>query len=94
VNDLSNKSKKGINKQTDQPKWYIVVSRKTNIVGVEDKTYMSKDYNKFVEIAPFAVNVDPCILLANEDTPYLLHNHNQGTYVKSKSIIVPVDADI
>jgi hypothetical protein len=69
MKDMSNKPKKGINKQTDKPKQHIVLSRKRNIVGVEDKTDLSEDYNKFVEIPSFVVNVDPCILLANEDAP-------------------------
>jgi hypothetical protein len=43
-----------------------------------------EDYNKCVEISPFAVNADPCILLANEDAPYLRRDHNQTTYVKSQ----------
>jgi hypothetical protein len=86
--------KKGINKQTDEPKRHIVLLGKRNIVGVEDKTDLSENYNKFVEIPPFTVNVDPCILLANEDAPYLCCDRNQGTYVKSKTIAVPIDADL
>jgi hypothetical protein len=94
VKDMSSKPKKGINKQTEEPKRHIVLSGKRNIVGVEDKTDQSKDYNKFVEIPPFTVNADPCILLANEDAPYLRRNHNQGTYLMRKTISVPVDADL
>jgi hypothetical protein len=55
---------------------------------------LSEDYNKFVEIPPFMVNAAPCILLANEDAPYLRCDHNQGTYVKRKTIIIPVDANL
>jgi hypothetical protein len=91
---MSSKPNKGINKQTDEPKQHIVLSNKKNIVGVEDKTDLSEDYNKFVEIPPFTVNVDPCILLANEDAPYLRRDYNQGTYVKRKTITILVDADI
>ena len=40
--DMSNKPKKGINKQKNEPKRHIVLSRKRNIVGVEDKTDLSK----------------------------------------------------
>jgi hypothetical protein len=90
---MFSKPKKGINKQTDEPKRHIVLSRKRNIVGVEDKTDLSEYYNKFVEIPPFAVNAHPCILLANKDAPYLRRDHNQGIYVKRKTITVPVDAD-
>ena len=39
----------------DEPKRHIVLSRKKNIVGVEDKTDMSEYYDKFHEIPPFAV---------------------------------------
>jgi hypothetical protein len=91
---MSNKPKKGINKQTDEPKRHIVLSGKENTVGVEDKTDLSEHYNKFLEIPPFTVNVDPCILLANKDAPYLRRDHNQGTYMKRKIITVPVDADL
>ena len=90
---MPSRPKKGINKQTDEPKRYIVLSGKRNIVGVEDKTDLSEDYNNFVEIPPFAVNADPSILLANEDAPDLRCDHNQDIYVKRKSITVPVAAD-
>jgi hypothetical protein len=32
---------------------------------------------------PFAVKVDPSISLGNEETPYLRHDHDQGTFVMS-----------
>ena len=54
---------------------------------------LSEDYNNFVVILPFEVNADPCILLANEDAPYLRRDHNQGTFVKRKSVTIPVAAD-
>jgi hypothetical protein len=73
---MSSKPKKRINKQTDQPKRHIVLSGKRNIIGVEDKIDVSEYYNRFVEIPPFAVNADPCILLANKDAPYLCCDHN------------------
>ena len=82
-----------MNKQTDEPKRHIVLSGKRNIVGVEDKIDLSEDYNNFVDIPPFAVNADPCILLANVDAPYLHRDHNQGTFVKRKSVTIPLAAD-
>ena len=88
IKNMSSKPKNGINKQKDEPKRHIVLSGKRNIVGVEDKTDLSEEYNNFVAIPPFKVNVDPCILLANEDAPYLRRNHNQWTFVKRKSITV------
>ena len=86
IKDMSSKPKKGINKQKDEPKRHIVLSGKRNIVGVEDKTDLSEEYNNFVAIPPFEVNADPCILLANDDAPYLRRDHNQGTFVKRKSV--------
>ena len=56
-------------------------------------TDLSENYNNFADIPPLTVNVDPCILLANEDAPYLRRDHNQGTFVKRKSVTVPVPAD-
>ena len=95
IKDMSSKPKKGINKQTDEPKWHIVLSGKRNIIGVEDKTGLSEDYNNFVEIPPFVVNVDLCILLVDEDAPYLRRHHNQGIFVKRKYVItVPIAADL
>ena len=74
VKDMSSKPRKRKNKETnasDEPKLHIVLSGKRNIVGVEDMTDMSKDYDKFHEIPPFAVTEDPSILLNNEDAPWL-----------------------
>ena len=36
-------------------------------MGVDDKTDKSEDYEKFDEIAPFTVNIDPSIPLNDED---------------------------
>jgi hypothetical protein len=55
----------------DEPKRHIVLSGKRNIVGVDDKTNISVDYNKFYEIPPFKVKTDPSILLNDEDSPWL-----------------------
>ena len=76
VKDMSTKPRKRKNRQTtntshDEPKRHIVLSRKRNIVGVEDKTDMSENYNKFNEIPPFKVSIDPTIWLNDEDTPWL-----------------------
>jgi hypothetical protein len=72
VKDISTKPKKRKHKQTntshDEQKCHKVLSGKKNIVGVEDKTDMSEDYNKFAKIPPFAVNTDPSIPSNNEDT--------------------------
>jgi len=95
VKDMSSKPKKGINKKTDEPKRHIVLSEKRNIVGVKNNTDMSEDYNNFIDIPPFVVNVDLCILLVDEDAPYLRRHHNQGIFVKRKYVItVPIAADL
>ncbi len=62
---------KEANGSYDEPKRHIVLSGKRNIVGVDDKTDMSEDYNKFDEIPPFTVKTDPSILLSKEDAPWL-----------------------
>ena len=83
VKDMSTKPRKRKNKQKntsdDEPKRHIVLSGKTNIVGVEDKTDMSEDYDKFPEISPFAVKDDPSLLLINEDAPWLRRRKNPNT---------------
>ena len=50
------------NTSYDEPKRHIVLSGKRNIMGVEDKTDMSEDCDKFHEIPPFIVKTDPSIL--------------------------------
>ena len=55
----------------DESKRHIFLSGKRNIVGVDDKTDMSEDYEKFHEIAPFIVNIYLSILLNDEDCPWL-----------------------
>ena len=56
---------------------------------IKDRSDMSEDYEKNDGIPPFIVNSDLSILLNSEDTPWLRCDHNQGTYVKKKFIIVP-----
>ena len=86
MKDMSSKPRKRKDKKTisascDDPKRHIVLSGKRNIVGVDDKTDMSEDYEKFDEIAPFRVNIDPSIHLNDEDCPWLRH---EGTHAKKK----------
>ena len=85
VKDMSTKPRKRKDKEAntsyDEPKRHIVLSGKRNIVGVEDKTDMSEDYEKFHEIPPFTVKTDPSILLNDEDYPWLRRN-KQGTHAK------------
>ena len=58
-------------------------------MGIEDKSDMLEDYEKDDRILPFKVNKDPSILVNDEDTPWLRHDHNQGTYIKKKFTVVP-----
>ena len=84
VKDMDSKPRKRSqqkNTSSDEPRRHIVLSGKRNIVGVDDKTDMSEDYNKFHEIPPFKVSTDPTIKLNDEDTPWLRRNQ-QGTYAK------------
>ena len=53
-------------------------------MGVEDKTHMSEDYNKFDEIPPFKVKTDPSIVLNDEDCLWLRRNKKKGTNTKKK----------
>ena len=76
VKGMSSIPKKRKNKQAtdtsnNEPRRHIVLSGKRNIVGVEDKSDISEDYNQFGEIPPFAVKTDPSIALHNEDAPWL-----------------------
>jgi hypothetical protein len=75
VKDMSSKPKnikhKATNTSYDEPNHHIFLLGKRNIVGVEDKIDMSEDYNKFDEISPFRVNIDPSITLNGEDAPWL-----------------------
>jgi hypothetical protein len=54
--DMFTKPKKGKNNQTntsyDEPKGHIVLSVKRNVVGLDDNTDISEDYNRFNEISP------------------------------------------
>jgi hypothetical protein len=74
VKDMSTKTRKRNQQKktpSDEPKHHIVLSGKRNIVGIDDKTDMSVDYNKFNEILHFKVKTDPSILLNDEDSPWL-----------------------
>jgi hypothetical protein len=84
VEDMTSKPRKRTKANTscDEPKRHIVLLGKTTIMGVEDKTDMSQDYNQFGEILPFRVNTDTSLKLNDEDSPWLRHNCKQGTLAK------------
>jgi hypothetical protein len=80
VKDMSTKTRKRNqqkNTSFDEPKRHIVLLGKINIMGVDDKTDMSVDYNKFHEIPPFKVKTNPSILLNDEDSPWLRTRRKQ-----------------
>ena len=85
VKDMSTRPRKRKDKEAntsyDEPKRHIILSGKRDIMGVEDKTDMSEDYEKFHEIPPFKVNIDPSIQLNDEDFPWL---RRKGTRAKKK----------
>ena len=83
-NQEKEKNKQSTNTSDDEPKRHIVLSGKRNIVGVEEKTDMSEDYDKFHEIPPFKVNIDPSIKLNDEDCPWLWRNQKKGTHTMNK----------
>ena len=81
VKDMSSKPRKNSVKSDDEPKRHIVLLGKRKIIGVEDISDKSEDFDQFDDRPPFSVDVDPSILLAKEDTPYLRRDHDQGTFV-------------
>jgi hypothetical protein len=68
-----------------EPKRHIVLPGKRVIVGVEDRIGKSDDYDQFDSMPPIVVEVDPSIPLGNKGTPYLCHDHDQGTFVKKRN---------
>jgi hypothetical protein len=63
VKDMTSKPKNKNPKGPQEPKRHIVLPVKTVIMGVEDITDKSDDYDQFNGMPPFAVEVDPSILL-------------------------------
>jgi hypothetical protein len=86
VKDMTSKPKnKNPEEGPQEPKRPIVRPGKRVIVGVEDRIDKSDDYDQFDGMPPFAVELDPSIPLGNEETAYLRHNHDQGTFVKKRN---------
>jgi hypothetical protein len=97
VKDMSSKPKKDKSSKStkdksedDELKRHIVLARKSKIVGVDDITN-EEEYNKAEDMTPFAVDVDSSILLAQEDAPYVHHDHNEGMIVKKTIVNIPLD---
>ena len=68
----------------DEPKCHIVLLGKRTLMGVEDKTDMSEDYDKFHKIPPFKVNTDPSLKLNVDPCPWLRRNPKKGPHTKKK----------
>ena len=94
VKDISSKPKKNQVKSDNEPKRHIVLPGKRKIIGVEDISDKSEDFDQFDDRPPFSIDVDPSILLSKKDAPYLRLNHNQGTFVKRKVVNVPLNNDV
>ena len=84
VKDMASKSKKNQSKSDDEPKRHIILPGKRKIIGVEDISNKSEDFDQFDDHSLFSVDVDPSILLAKEDAPYLHRDHDQGRSSKIK----------
>ena len=67
---------------------------KEKIIGVEDISDKSEDFDQFDDRPPFSVDVDPSILFSKEDAPYLRCDHDQGTFVKRMVINIPLNNDV
>ena len=91
VKDMVSKPKKNQGKSNDEPKRHIVLPGKRKIIGVEDISDKSEDFDQFDDHPPFSVDVDPSILLAKENVPYLCRDHDQGMFVKKKIVNVPLN---
>jgi hypothetical protein len=85
VKDMTSKPKNKNPEGPQEPKRHIVLQGKRVIVGVEDRTDESDDYDQFDGMPPFTVEVDPSIPLGNEMTSYLRHDHDQGTLGKKRN---------
>jgi hypothetical protein len=85
VKDMTSKPKNITPEGPQEPNRHIVLPGKRVIVGVEDRTDNSDDSDQFDGMPPFSIEVDPSIPLGNEDTPYLRHDHDQGTFVNKRN---------
>ena len=91
---MTSKHKKDQGKSDDEPKRHIILPGKRKIIGVEDISNKSEDFDQFDDHPPFSVDVDTSILLSKEDVPYLCRDHDQGTFVKRKVINVLLNNDV
>ena len=63
VKDMSSKPKKNQGKSDDEPKRHIVLPGKGKIIGVEDISDKSEDFDHFGDRPPFSVDVDTSITI-------------------------------
>jgi len=69
VKQMASKPKKNQGKCDDELKHHVVVPGKRKIIGVEDISDKSEDFDQFDDRPPFSVDVDPSILSSKEDAP-------------------------
>jgi len=62
VKDMSSKPNKNQAESDNEPKRHIVLPRKRKIIGVEDISDKSEDFDQFGDRPPFSVDVNPSIL--------------------------------
>ena len=93
VKDMANKPKKNQGKSDNEPKHHIVLLGKRKIIGVENISDKSKDFDQFDDRPSFSVDVDPSILLSKKDAPYLRHDCNQRMFIKRKAINFSLNND-
>ena len=91
VKNMSSKPRKNSVKSDDEPKCHIVLPGKRKIIGVENISDKSENFDQFDDHPPFSVDVDPSNLLAKENAPYLHRDHDRGTFVKKKIVNVPLN---
>ena len=87
VQDMSSKLRK--DKSRNKSSFVGAGDEPKKIVGVDDVTD-EEEYNTVEDITPFTVEVDTSILLAEEETPYARHDHNEGTIVKRTIVNIPL----
>ena len=95
VQDMSSKPKNDMSRNKsnflgagDEPKRQQFWRAKEKLW--DDDVTDEEEYNKVEDMTPFTVEVDTSILLAEEETPYARHDHNEGTIVKRTIVNIPL----
>ena len=83
MKDMSSKPRKNSVKSDDEPKRYIVLPGKRKIIGVEDISDKSEDFDQFDDRPPFSVDVDPKHLVSQRGRS-LFTSRSRPTDVRQK----------